>query len=79
MIGLEANVTYNGAEHQDLQYVKHTLVPWIRRIEDEITAKLLREGERGQVIPRFDLNTAYSGETPPADQICTGRPCKVAG
>ena len=35
--------------HQDLQYVKHTLLPWCRRIEDEITAKLLREGE-GQVV-----------------------------
>jgi len=63
MIGLEANVTYNGAEHQDLQYVKHTLVPWVRRIEDEITAKLLREGERGQVIPRFDLNSLLRGDT----------------
>ena len=57
MIGLDSNVSYNGAEHQDLQYVKHTLLPWCRRIEDEITAKLLREGERGQIIPRFDLNS----------------------
>ena len=63
MIGLEANVSYNGAEHQDLQYVKHTLLPWCRRIEDEISAKLLREGERGQIIPRFDLNSILRADT----------------
>ena len=63
MIGLQANVSYNGAEHQDLQYVKHTLVPWCRRIEDEIAAKLLREGERGQIVPRFDLNSILRGDT----------------
>ena len=27
MIGLDSNVSYNGAEHQDLQYVKHTFFP----------------------------------------------------
>ena len=63
MIGLDANVSYNGAEHQDLQYVKHTLLPWCRRIEDEITAKLLREGERGQIIPRFDLNSLLRADS----------------
>ena len=63
MIGLDANVSYNGAEHQDLQFVKHTLLPWCRRIEDEITAKLLREGERGQIIPRFDLNSLLRADT----------------
>jgi HK97 family phage portal protein len=63
MIGLEANVSYNGAEHQDLQYVKHTLLPWCRRIEDEIAIKLLREGERGQIVPRFDLNSMLRADT----------------
>lgn len=63
MIGLQANVSYNGAEHQDLQYVKHTLVPWCRRIEDEIANKLLREGERGEIVPRFDLNSILRGDT----------------
>ena len=63
MIGLDSNVSYNGAEHQDLQYVKHTLLPWCRRIEDEITAKLLREGERGQIVPRFDLNSLLRADT----------------
>ena len=43
--------------------MKHTLLPWCRRIEDEITAKLLREGERGQIIPRFDLNSLLRADT----------------
>ena len=69
MIGLDSNVSYNGAEHQDLQYVKHTLLPWCRRIEDEITSKLLREGERGEVFPRFDLNSMLRGDTTSRSQF----------
>ena len=71
MIGLESNVSYNGAEHQDLQYVKHTLLPWCRRIEDEISAKLLREGERGQIIPRFDLNSLLRADTTSRSEFYT--------
>ena len=71
MIGLEANVSYNGAEHQDLQYVKHTLLPWCRRIEDEISNKLLREGERGQIVPRFDMNSMLRADTSSRSEFYT--------
>lgn len=38
--------TYGNVEHQDLEYTKHTLLPWIRRWEQAIDTRLLTRMER---------------------------------
>lgn len=37
--------TYSNIEHQEIQYVTDTLLPWLKRWEEELTRKLLTEGE----------------------------------
>ncbi len=38
--------TYGNVEHQDLEYTKHTLLPWIRRWEQAIDTRLLTRYDR---------------------------------
>jgi HK97 family phage portal protein len=42
------DATYSNIESQDLQYVNDTLMPWFIRFEQEMTLKLLTEGERAR-------------------------------
>lgn len=45
--------TYANAEQQDMVYVKHTLTPWIKMIEQECDRKLYRENNFTKTIPFF--------------------------
>lgn len=38
--------TFSNIEHQDLEYTKHTLLPWIRRWEQAIDTQLLTKNDR---------------------------------
>jgi len=43
MIGLEGNTAYSNYEQQVLQFQQSTILPWVRRIEQEVERKLLRD------------------------------------
>jgi len=43
MIGLEGNTEYSNYEQQVLQFQQSTILPWVRRIEQEVERKLLRD------------------------------------
>ena len=43
MIGLEGNTAYSNYEQQVLQFQQSTILPWVRRIEQEVERKLLSD------------------------------------
>ncbi len=43
MIGLEGNTAYSNYEQQVLQFQQGTILPWVRRIEQEVERKMLAE------------------------------------
>ncbi len=57
--------TYANAAQQDLVYVKHTLTPWIKMIEQECDYKLFRESNNAKSFPlytEFNLNGILRGD-----------------
>lgn len=55
LIGLDASVTYNNVEQQSIFFAQYTVAPLLRRIQQQITVKLLTERERGSVEARFNI------------------------
>ena len=46
LIQLESQTTYNNVEQQNLQFARHTIRPWVTKIEHEINRKLIQARER---------------------------------
>ena len=40
------NATFTNIEHQSLEFVKYTMLPWFTKIEQELSARLLEDEER---------------------------------
>lgn len=56
--------TYSNIEHQDLEYTKHTLLPWIRRWELSIDTQLLTKLEREQgYFAQFGIGELLRGDS----------------
>lgn len=62
LVQLESQTTYNNVEQQNLQFARHTITPWAKRIEQEIDRKLLQERERPELYSKFNLNDLYRGD-----------------
>lgn len=62
MVGIDADVTYNNVEQQQIMFRQHTILPWIRRIESEINRKLIFGFERPENHARFDLAELTRGD-----------------
>jgi HK97 family phage portal protein len=54
--------TFSNIEHQDLQFVKYSLRPFIRRKEIELEEKLLLPKERGKIRIRYNLDGMLRGD-----------------
>jgi HK97 family phage portal protein len=54
--------TYNNIEHQSIDFVVHTLAPWLTRIEQAIITDLLLEEEQGQYFPKFNVDGLLRGD-----------------
>lgn len=54
--------TWSNAEHSDLAFVKHTLVPWLTRIEASLNASLLTEAERERLFFKFKVQGLLRGD-----------------
>lgn len=55
--------TYNNIEHQGIEFVIYSLMPWIRRWEDELNRKLLREEEKKDHYFKFNVNGLLRGDS----------------
>ena len=62
LVQLESQTTYNNVEQQNLQFARHTISPWTKRIEQEIDRKLIQSRERPQIYSHFNLNDLYRGD-----------------
>ena len=62
MLGDLSRSTFSNIEHQDLQFVKYSFRPVIRRIEIELEHKLLRPEEKGKIRIRFNLDGLLRGD-----------------
>lgn len=56
MIALLDKSSFNNIEHQGLEFVKYTLLPWITRFEGECWDKLLTEKEKRADELKFKFN-----------------------
>lgn len=62
MVGVDADVTYNNVEQQQIMFRNHTIIPWVRRIEMEINRKLIFGFERPAVYAHHDLSELTRGD-----------------
>lgn len=61
MIGLEGNTAYSNYEQQVLQFQQGTILPWVRRIENEVERKLLNEDSMLQC--QFNVDTLLRADS----------------
>lgn len=62
MVGVDADVTYNNVEQQQIMFRNHTIIPWVRRIESEINRKLIFSFERPETYAQHDLSELTRGD-----------------
>lgn len=55
--------TFSNAEQSDLIFVKHTITPLIRVMEQEINMKMFSEREKKNTYYKFNLNGLLRGDT----------------
>jgi HK97 family phage portal protein len=57
--------TNNNIEQQDIDFVKHTIRPWLKRIEPELERKLLSEKDKesGKIFVKFNIDSLLRGDT----------------
>lgn len=61
MIGLEGNTAYSNYEQQVLQFQQGTILPWVRRIEQEVERKMLAEDPRLHCV--FNVDTMLRADS----------------
>ena len=55
--------TFSNIEHQSIDFVVHTIRPWLVRWEQTIKQKLLLDGERNQYFAEFLVDGLLRGDT----------------
>ena len=55
--------TNNNIEHQSIEFVKFTVLPRIKRWENELNRKLFREDEKGKYFIEFNLDGLLRGDS----------------
>ena len=62
LVQLESQTTYNNVEQQNLMFARHTVLPWAKRIEQELQSKLLTMREARDHYFKFSLNDLFRGD-----------------
>jgi len=62
LVQLESQTTYNNVEQQNLMFARHTVLPWAKRIEQELANKLLTTREARNHYFKFSLNDLFRGD-----------------
>ena len=55
--------TFSNIEHQSIEFVRHSLMPWIVRLEQEADAKLLAPQQRRSRYTKLNANGLLRGDT----------------
>lgn len=56
------HATFSNIEHQSIDFVQHTLTPWIIRFEQGIMKDLLLEEEQDEYFPKFNVDGLLRGD-----------------
>ena len=56
------HATFSNIEHQSIDFVVHTLMPWLVRFEQAITKDLLLETEKDEFFPKFNVDGLLRGD-----------------
>ena len=54
--------TFSNIEHQSIDFVQHTLMPWLTRIEQAIIKDVLQEEEQEEYFPKFNVDGLLRGD-----------------
>jgi HK97 family phage portal protein len=54
--------TFSNIEHQAIEFVQDTILPWCRRLEQEIDLKLFSDRRQGAVSTRLNIDTLLRGD-----------------
>jgi HK97 family phage portal protein len=54
--------SFNNIEQQSLEFVKYTMLPWIKKWEQEINRKLLLEKDKGKIFSHFVVDGLLRGD-----------------
>ena len=56
------HATFSNIEHQSIDFVVHTLTPWLVRFEQAIIKELLLEEEQDVLFPKFNVDGLLRGD-----------------
>lgn len=56
------HATFSNIEHQSIDFVVHTLTPWLVRFEQAIVKDLLLAGEQDMYFPKFNVDGLLRGD-----------------
>ena len=62
LVGDLERATFSNIEHQSIEFVQHTIRPWLVRWEQEISRSLLDEGERLIYYAKFNVDGLLRGD-----------------
>lgn len=62
-LGDLSRATFSNIEHQDINFVRHTIRPWIVRFEQELNRKLFAENDRKKHFVQWNLEGLLRGDT----------------
>jgi HK97 family phage portal protein len=62
LVGDLEHATFSNIEHQSLSFVKFTLMPWVRRLEQAFEMSLLPPWEQGRFIIKFAVDGLLRGD-----------------
>src|SRR5574344_2374768 len=62
MIGDLSRSTFSNIEHQSIDFVVHTIRPWLVRLEQAIAKSLLNDEERSIYYARFNVDGLMRGD-----------------
>lgn len=62
LVGDLEKATFSNIEHQSIEFVQHTIRPWLVRWEQEISRSLLSEQDRTMYFARFNVDGLLRGD-----------------
>jgi HK97 family phage portal protein len=69
MLAEQSRSTFSNIEHQDIQFVKYSIRPSVKRYESEIEDKLFFDGEKDLLDTKFNLEGLLRGDTQTRSQF----------
>lgn len=62
MIADLERATFSNIEHQAIDFVTHTITPWLVRWEQEFNRKVFRQDEKSRFYVKFNMNALMRGD-----------------